>query len=155
MRLRTLTSAAVALALATTLAACGGDDEEDAAAQSESAATDNTAPGTGDDAYSADDKFVPGNNKITDIPAKTVIYADFKIFPEKISAKAGEEWTQDNQDVATHNLTEDKGEKQKNGDISPDVMAGEKSKFTMPKKKGTYNVVCYYHQNMTATIDVK
>ena len=156
MRLRTLTSAGIAIALAATLAACGGDDDKDSAATtSESQApSDNSAPGTGDDAYKSDDKFVPGNNKISDIPAKTIIYADFKILPSKITAKAGEEWTEDNQDVATHNLTEDKGAKQKNGDIAPDVMAGEKAKFKMPSKKGKYKVVCYYHQNMTATVTV-
>ena len=144
---RKLAAAGIAVALSTSLAAWGGGF---AAA----ADCDPNAPGSCD-AYKPDDPFVPGNNKVGKAPPRTVVYADFAITPNKITAAPGEEWTEDNRDVATHNLTNDKGAKQKNGDIAPDVMAGQKAKFKMPSKKGKYKVVCYYHQNMTATITIK
>lgn len=140
---RKLAAAGISVALATSLGPTASAAEP----------CDPNAPGSCD-AYDPNDPFVPGGNTVTSAPPKTVIYADFKIVPQKMVAAPGEEWTQDNRDVATHNLTKD-GKKQKNGDISPDVMAGQKSKFTMPTKKGTYKVVCYYHQNMTATITIK
>lgn len=142
-----LAAVGISVALAASLAALGGNGSAAAAD------CDPNAPGSCD-AYAPDDPFVPGGNKVSKAPPKTVVYADFAIVPSTIVAAPGEKWTEDNRDVATHNLTKD-GKKQKNGDVAPDVMAGQKATFTMPSKKGTYKVVCYYHQNMTATITIK
>jgi plastocyanin len=146
-----LAAVGTTLALATALAGLGGGH-----ASAANTDCDPNAPGSCD-AYKPDDPFVPGGNKVSAAPPKTIVMADFAFTPTKITAAPGEMWTEDNRDVATHNLsTASKGNARgKNGDIAPDVMAGQKAKFKMPTKKGKYKVVCYYHQNMTATITVK
>ncbi len=145
-----LAAVGVTLALATALAGFGAG-----VASAEDGPGD--SPGTGSDAYDPNDPFVPGGNKVSSAPPQTIVMADFAFVPTKITAAPGEEWTEDNRDVATHNVsTASKGnDKGKNGDIAPDVMSGQKAKFKMPTKKGKYKVVCFYHQNMTATITVK
>jgi len=85
----------------------------------------------------------------------------FAFFPTTITGKPGEEWTEDNQDIAAHNITTmDRAKHLKNkndtgGDIAPDVMGGQKAKFKLPTKPGTYKTVCFYHQQMILTIKVK
>jgi plastocyanin len=122
------------------------------------AACDPNAPGSCDK-YDPHDPFVPGGNKVGKAPPHTIVFADFAITPAKITAKPGESWTEDNRDVATHNVTSEKwvnkNKKGTGGDIAPDVAPGAKATFKMPKKPGTYQVVCFYHQNMTATITIK
>ena len=121
------------------------------------AGCDPNAPGSCD-AYKKDDPFVDHGDK--KVAAKnTVLMSSFAFTPLTITGKPGEAWTEDNQDVATHNITTDKLAKKPGkgtgGDIAPDVMPGKKATFKMPKKPGTYKTVCFYHQNMTLTIIVK
>jgi plastocyanin len=112
------------------------------------------APGTGADAYKTNDPYVSG--QVTSAAPKTIVFSGFAFVPTKITAKAGEEWTEDNQDIATHNISTLAAAKASGtgGDIAPDVDPGKKATFKMPTKPGTYKVVCFYHQNMTATITV-
>jgi plastocyanin len=162
--------------------ACGGGDDEPAAAEQASATgttTDtgaaagagdaaaggeaaggvdamagNNAPGTGADAYKADDPFVAGNVKVADLPL-TISAAGMAFTKQKFTAKPGQEWTFNNADIAIHNVQTDDAEKNPMKFKSPDANPGQKVKFKMPTKKGTYKVLCYYHQAMTATITVK
>lgn len=158
------------------LTACGGGDDEPAAAEQASgtaatgttdaaaggdaaagepsgvdAMAGNSAPGTGADAYDPNDPFV--GNKTVKAPPLTVVTASFAFTPKKITVKPGEEWTLDNQDIATHNI-ETRGKNP--GKIkSPDALPGKKATFKMPTKKGTYKTVCFYHQAMELDIVVK
>jgi len=119
---------------------------------------DPNAPGSCDK-YSQNDPYVHG--QVNKAPAKTIVMSNFTFIPDKVTVKAGDKWTEDNEDVATHNITTAKlAEKPPNknytgGDIAPDVMSKEKKTFKMPTKKGTYKTVCFYHQNMALTIIVK
>ena len=162
MRISRTASAAAAVVLVAGLAACGGGDSKDTATSvntpaATSAGTDNTSPGTGADAYKTNDPYVTG--QVTKAAPKTIVFSGFAFVPTEITAKPGEEWTEDNQDIATHNISSEKflaaNPKSKGGDIAPDVDPGKKATFKMPTKPGTYKVVCFYHQNMTATITVK
>lgn len=164
------------------LTACGGDDEPaaaeqasgtaatgttDAAAGGDAAAGDagaggvdamagNNAPGTGADAYKSDDPYVPGNTKATEGP-KEIVAADVAFVSKTYKAKAGETWTFRNADVLNHNVqTDDEDPNYKNPMKfkSPDAAGGQKVTFKMPTKPGKYKVLCYYHQNMTATVTV-
>ncbi|HEX3827095.1 MAG TPA: plastocyanin/azurin family copper-binding protein [Sporichthyaceae bacterium] len=113
------------------------------------------------------DKYKPGDPFVDDgkppVPGpKTIVMKTFTIFPATVTGKPGEEWTEDNRDIATHNLTtmtdldKHKGDKKyTGGNIAPDVMGGQKAKFKMPKKPGTYKMVCFYHQQMQLTVHVK
>jgi plastocyanin len=152
------------------LTACGGGDDEPAAAEQASgtaatgttdaaggddggvdAMAGNNAPGTGADAYDPNDPFV--GNKSVKAPPLTVVTASFAFTPKKITVKPGEQWTLDNQDIATHNI-ETRGKNP--GKIkSPDALPGKKATFKMPTKKGTYKTVCFYHQAMELDIVVK
>jgi plastocyanin len=121
------------------------------------AGCDPNAPGSCD-SYKKDDPFVDHGDK--KVAAKnTVLMSSFAFTPAKITGKPGETWTEDNQDVATHNITTDKLAKKpgkgSGGDIAPDVMPGKKATFKLPKKPGTYKAVCFYHQAMVLTIIVK
>jgi plastocyanin len=159
MRITRATHAAAAIVLVAGLAACGGGDSKDtssvASVAPTSAGTDNTAPGTGADAYKTDDPYVSGQT--TTAAPKTIVFSGFAFVPTTITAKPGEEWTEDNQDIATHNISTEAAAKAKGtgGDIAPDVDPGKKATFKMPTKPGKYKVVCFYHQQMTATITVK
>jgi len=162
MRISRTASAATAIVLVAGLAACGGGDSKSSndvasSAAPTSAGTDNMAPGTGADAYKTNDPYVSG--QVKSAGAKTIVFSGFAFIPTKITAKPGETWTEDNQDIATHNISSDTyltaHPKSKGGDIAPDVDPGKKATFKMPTKPGTYKVTCFYHQNMTATITVK
>jgi len=150
MRPTRIAAVATSVVLAAGLATVG--------AGTASAACDPNAPGSCDK-YNPNDPFVPGNNKAGKVPAHTIVFADFAISPAKITAKPGEKWTEDNRDIATHNISSEaylaKHPKSTGADIAPDVAPGAKATFKMPKKPGTYKVVCFYHQNMTATITIK
>jgi plastocyanin len=156
------THAAAAIVLVAGLAACGGGDSKDTATSVNTpgptaAGTDNSAPGTGADAYKTNDPYVSG--QVTTAAPKTIVFSGFAFVPTKITAKPGEVWTLDNQDIALHNISSQKyldaHPKSTGGDIAPDVDKGTKETFKMPTKPGTYKVVCFYHQQMTATITVK
>jgi plastocyanin len=164
MTITRVTHAAAAVVLVAGLAACGGGDSKGsndgtagsgATPAAGSGGTDNTAPGTGTDAYKTDDPYVSGQT--TKAAPKTIVFSGFAFVPTTITAKPGEMWTEDNQDIATHNISSLAAAKAKGtgGDIAPDVDPGKKATFKMPTKPGTYKVVCFYHQNMTATITVK
>jgi plastocyanin len=166
MRLRTLTTAGIALALATTLAACGGDDDKDSAAQgtndaaasSDPMAGGNLSPGTGDDAYAADDQFAnPGAKCPKGGEPKNTITASGNTFCAKsYSGLAGSTWTFDNPDIAIHNVATDDFEKNPAKFKSPDVEQGKKDTFKMPKKTGKYTIICTYHPgSMTAKLTLK
>jgi plastocyanin len=160
MRIKRATHASAAIVLVAGLAACGGGGSKDTATSGASttptsAGTGNTAPGTGADAYKTNDPYVSG--QVTTAAPKTIVFSGFAFVPTKITAKPGEEWTEDNQDIATHNISTEAAARAKGtgGDIAPDVDPGKKATFKMPTKPGTYKVVCFYHQQMTATITVK
>ncbi len=174
MNARKALSGLAALTLALTLTACGGDDEAtatqatgtdaaatgttdtaaaetgtDAAAATDGASTMSDTPGTGADAYAKDDPFV--GTKDVKAPAKTIVMASFNFTPKKITAKPGEVWKIDNQDIATHDVrTQDK-----KTIFSGDVLQGKKGSVKMPKKAGKYEAVCFYHQSMVLDITVK
>lgn len=155
------------------LTACGGDDEPAAAEQAsgtaatgttDAAAGSNAAageaglePGTGADAYKADDPFVSGNVKIPDVP-KTIAAAGLIFTKKAYTAKPGETWTFHNADIALHNVqTDDEDPNFKNPAKfkSPDAEPGKKVTFKMPAKKGKYHLVCIYHGGMTADLTIK
>jgi plastocyanin len=113
---------------------------------------DGNSPGTGDDAYKADDPFVDHGNGPKNIPANTIIAMSFKFFPNKITVKPNQKLTFDNQDIAIHNIqTAKKPYKIK----TKDAAGGEKVTFNAPKAAGKYPTVCYYHQSMLLDIIVK
>jgi plastocyanin len=91
-------------------------------------------------------------------PPRTIVFANFAFVPATLTARAGEVWTERNDDVATHNISTPAYLRahpdSTGGNIAPDVDAGEQKTFTMPGKPGTYQVVCFYHQKMTATITI-
>ncbi|HZE65205.1 MAG TPA: cupredoxin domain-containing protein [Sporichthyaceae bacterium] len=150
-RIAKLTTAA---ALSAALATVGGAG----IAAAVPTACDPNAPGSCDK-YDPHDPFVPGGNKVGKAPAHTIVMADFAFTPTKITAKPGETWTEDNRDIAIHNISSEnylnKHKKGTGADIAPDVAPGSKATFKMPTKPGKYKVVCFYHQNMTATITIK
>ena len=153
------------------LAACGGDDEPEAAAQGDSTAASPAAgadaaasaapaagmePGTGADAYKADDPFVSGNVKIPDVPL-TIAAAGLAFTKTSYTAKAGSKWTFNNADIAKHNVSSDDGDpafKNPAKFKSPDADPGKKVTFTMPAKPGKYHIVCDYHGGMTADLTI-
>jgi plastocyanin len=121
------------------------------------AGCDPNAPGSCDK-YDPNDPFV--NGKTGPVAAKTVQMSGFAFQPTTITGSPGETWTEDNEDVATHNITTEKVAStstgnQTGGDIAPDVMSKQKKTFKMPTKPGTYKTVCFYHQDMKLTIIVK
>jgi plastocyanin len=150
MRPTRIAAVATSVVLAAGLATVG--------AGTASAACDPNAPGSCDK-YNPNDPFVPGGNKVSKAPPHTIVMADFAFTPTKITAKPGEVWTEDNRDIATHNISSEgylkKHPKSTGADIAPDVDPGKKATFKMPTKPGKYKVVCFYHQNMTATITIK
>jgi plastocyanin len=91
-------------------------------------------------------------------PPRTIVFANFAFVPAAITARVGEVWTERNDDVATHNISTPAYLRahpdSSGGNIAPDVDAGQQKTFTMPNKPGTYRVVCFYHQKMTATITI-
>lgn len=178
MNARKALSGLAALTLALSLTACGGGDEEatqaagagaaDAAAPAADAgapAADAAGaapkaglePGTGADAYKADDPFVSGNVKIPDVP-KTIAAAGLAFTKTEFTAKPGETWTFHNADIALHNVQSDDTDPNFKNPAkfkSPDAEQGKKVKFKMPTKKGTYHIVCIYHGGMTGTLKIK
>ncbi|HEY2834456.1 MAG TPA: plastocyanin/azurin family copper-binding protein [Sporichthyaceae bacterium] len=123
---------AAAVALVAGLAACGGGGNTN---------NSNVAPGP------------------VSAPPRTIVFADFAFLPTTITAMPGDTWTEENDDVATHNISTEAylraNPNSSGGDIAPDVDAGQKKTFKMPTKPGTYKVVCFYHRKMTATITIK
>jgi plastocyanin len=120
---------------------------------------DPNAPGSCDK-YHSDDPYV-GGGQVTKAAPKTVVMTNFSFLPATVIGKPGEVWTEDNEDIATHNITTQKradhpkSKADTGGDIAPDVMSHQKKTFKMPTKPGTYKSVCFYHQNMVLTIVVK
>lgn len=163
MRLRTIGTAGIALALAVTLAACGGDGDDTAAQDAKDTAAapsgdGNLSPGTGDDAYAADDQFAnPGAKCPKGGEPKNTITASGNTFcATSYSGLAGSTWTFDNPDIAIHNVATDDFEKNPAKFKSPDVLQGKKDTFTMPKKTGKYTIICTYHPgSMTAKLTLK
>jgi plastocyanin len=163
MRISRAASAAAVVVLTAGLAACGGGGDKDsnvassAPPASGTGTADDNSPGTGADAYKTNDPYVSG--QVSKAPPHTIVMANFAFIPTSITAKPGEVWTEENDDVATHNVSSEAYLKanpnSSGGDIAPDVDAGQKKTFKMPTKPGTYRVVCFYHQRMTATITVK
>jgi plastocyanin len=111
--------------------------------------------GCGGGSSHGDNSVAPGP---VSAPPRTIVFANFAFVPATITARAGAVWTEENDDVATHNISTAAFLKahpdSSGGNIAPDVDAGEKKTFTMPSKPGTYQVVCFYHQKMTATITI-
>jgi plastocyanin len=170
MKLRRAVSGFAVAALVSTLAACGGGDEAAPVAQEAPAAAagadaaaapaaaggvdamaGNSAPGTGADAYAADDPFV-GTKEVKAVPG-TIIMQTFAFTPKKITSKPGQVWKIENQDIAIHDVrTTDKAKTIFSGDVSP---SGGKGTVKMPTKPGKYKAVCFYHQSMELDVTVK
>lgn len=181
MNVRRAFGAVATASLLVSLAACGGGDDNATQAAGAAAApaadagaapaadasapaaggvdamAGNSAPGTGADAYKADDPFVSGNVKIPDAP-KTISAAGLAFTKPTYTAKAGEMWTFNNADIALHNVQSDDTDpnfKEPAKFKSPDAAPGKKVTFKMPMKKGTYHIVCIYHGGMTGVLKVK
>jgi plastocyanin len=172
MNVRSALGAVATVTLLTSLAACGGggDNATQAAGAAPAAGADattaaggvaamagNGAPGTGADAYKADDPFVSGNVKIPDVP-KTIAAAGLAFTKTAYTAKPGEMWTFNNADIALHNVQSDDTDPNFKNPAkfkSPDAAPGKKVTFKMPMKKGTYHIVCIYHGGMTGTLKIK
>jgi plastocyanin len=113
------------------------------------------ACGGGADRSNSNGPASPGGGSA---PPRTIVFANFAFVPTAITARAGDTWTEENDDVATHNISSEAylraNPDSTGGDLAPDVDPGQKKTFTMPTRAGTYKVVCFYHQKMTATITI-
>ncbi|MGQ0464841.1 MAG: cupredoxin domain-containing protein [Sporichthyaceae bacterium] len=169
MRIQTLAMAGIALALATTLAACGGDDDTNTAAQGDpsvpetSAAPsgkpgcDPNAPGSCDE-YDPNDPFANPKARCPKggEPANTITASGNTFCAENYSGKVASKWTFDNPDIALHNVATDDFEKNPAKFKTKDAEMGKKVNFTMPKKAGKYTIICTYHPgSMTAKLSLK
>ncbi len=161
MRIRTFASAGIAIALAASLAACGGDDKEATADQATGdtpPAAAGDSPGTGADAYDPNDQFANPGAKCPKggEPAKTITASGNTFCAKSYAGKAGDTWTFDNPDIATHNVASDDFEKNPAKFKSADIDQGTKGTFKMPKKTGKYTIICTYHPGiMTAKLTLK
>lgn len=171
MRISTLASAGIAVALVATLAACGGDDKDSAAqggtdtsagapadpnadSPGAGAPADANANSPGSEGYDPNDQFANAVCPKKE-PAKTIVASGFTFCGKAYAAKSGEKWTFDNPDVALHNIATDDLEKNPMKFKSPDVESKQKVTFNMPKKKGKYKMVCDYHVgSMTADVTI-
>lgn len=173
MRIQTLATAGIALALATTLAACGGDDDKSSAAQGDStvpnASTapsgkpgcDPNAPGSCD-TYDPNDPFAnpkarcpKKGDKIVE-PANTITASGNTFCDDAYAGKTGSSWTFNNPDIALHNVATDDFEKNPAKFKSADADMGKKVTFKMPKKTGKYTIICTFHPgSMTAKLTLK
>lgn len=160
---------AAAVVLVAGLTACGSSGKDSASSSPAAAAPASTpaaadpnanspgagsalSPGTGADAYKTDDPYVSGQK--TSAPPKTIVMSGFAFVPTTFTAKPGEVWTEENDDIAIHNVQTDGTNPETFK--APDVNPGKKATFKMPTKPGTYHVICIYHPgSMKATITVK
>lgn len=74
--------------------------------------------------------------------AVTVAYRDFRIFPDRITVKAGTKITWTNADMTRHNVVTRDGAPE--AFTSTDFDKGETDSFT-PTRPGTYPYVCTFH----------
>lgn len=156
MKINRAAAGTAALVLFTALSGLAAGTSSASTLDDKPPACDPNAPGSCD-AYKKDDPFVDhGDKKVA--PPKTILMSSFAFTPTEVTVKPGEMWTEDNEDIATHNITSLKLAAKKGttgGDIAPDVKPKEKHMFKMPTKPGTYKTTCFYHQAMELTIIVK
>jgi plastocyanin len=158
----------VVAALLAGLAACGGGADQVTAtsaippgtteihgtvaplASRQPVALGDTAPGVRDPYKTSDPYFRP---QVHSAPPRTIVMTEFEFLPTDVTAKPGETWTEDNEDVALHNIqTVGKNPEEM---VSPDVLPGQKATFKMPTKPGKYFMVCIYHQYMVVRVTIK
>lgn len=89
-----------------------------------------------------------------DPPPRTIVAQRLAFHPRKLVVRPGTKVAFENCDITIHNVQtwpERKGPRI----TSPDARPGDTVRFKVPRKPGRYQVICVYHQSMTATIVVK
>ena len=123
-RFRSLVVAALAVALAPALAACGGDDEADG-----SGAGNGSAPLSGE------------------APVRIV---NFEFKPKKVTVTAGTKVVWTNEDTQIHDI---KDTSPLATPVSPPMNKGETFSITYAQP-GSYSYVCGIHPYMTGSVEV-